>query len=88
MWQHDFMMKQIFISSIFLSENTGRLDWLSRLATQVTILDTHSMLYSGFKMLPCMPINQLNINIYFTGSCHKAKQKQTSETKISNDSEL
>ncbi len=25
MWQHDFMMKQIFFSSIFLSENTGRL---------------------------------------------------------------
>jgi hypothetical protein len=25
MWQHDFMTKQIFISSIFLSENTGRL---------------------------------------------------------------
>jgi hypothetical protein len=25
MWQHDFMMKQIFLSSIFLSENTGRL---------------------------------------------------------------
>jgi hypothetical protein len=22
MWQHDFMMKQIFFSSIFLSENT------------------------------------------------------------------
>ncbi len=25
MWQHDFMMKQIFFSFIFLSENTGRL---------------------------------------------------------------
>ncbi len=25
MWQHDFMMKQIFFSSIFLSENTVRL---------------------------------------------------------------
>ncbi len=25
MWQHDFMMKKIFFSSIFLSENTGRL---------------------------------------------------------------
>jgi hypothetical protein len=25
MWQHDFMMKQIFLSLIFLSENTGRL---------------------------------------------------------------
>jgi hypothetical protein len=24
MWQHDFWMKQIFFSSIFLSENTGR----------------------------------------------------------------
>jgi hypothetical protein len=23
MWQHDFWMKQIFFSSIFLSENTG-----------------------------------------------------------------
>ncbi len=45
-------------------------------------------IYSGFKTLPCMPINQLNINIYFTGSCYEAKLKQTSETKISNDSEL
>ncbi len=25
MWQHDFLMKQIFFSSIFLSENKGRL---------------------------------------------------------------
>jgi hypothetical protein len=25
MWQHDFMTKQIFFSSVFLSENTGRL---------------------------------------------------------------
>jgi hypothetical protein len=25
MWQHDFMMRQIFLGSIFLSENTGRL---------------------------------------------------------------
>ncbi len=25
MWQHDFMIKQIFFSSIFLSENAGRL---------------------------------------------------------------
>jgi hypothetical protein len=25
MWHHDFMMKQIFFSSIFSSENTGRL---------------------------------------------------------------
>ncbi len=25
MWQHDFVMKQIFYSSLFLSENTGRL---------------------------------------------------------------
>ncbi len=25
MWQHDFMMKQIFLSSIFLSENAGQL---------------------------------------------------------------
>jgi hypothetical protein len=25
MWQHDFWMKQIFFSSIFSSENTGRL---------------------------------------------------------------
>jgi hypothetical protein len=25
MWQHDFLMKQIFLSSIFLSENKGRL---------------------------------------------------------------
>jgi hypothetical protein len=25
MWQHDFMMKQIFFSSLFLSENTGQL---------------------------------------------------------------
>jgi hypothetical protein len=25
MWQHDFMTKQIFISSIFLSEKTGLL---------------------------------------------------------------
>jgi hypothetical protein len=29
MWQHDFMMKQIFFSSIFLSENTG---WLVKQA--------------------------------------------------------
>ncbi len=29
MWQHDFMMKQIFFSSIFLSENTG---WLAKQA--------------------------------------------------------
>ncbi len=35
MWQHDFMMKQVFINLIFLSENTGRLP------TWVTILDTH-----------------------------------------------
>jgi hypothetical protein len=25
MWQHDFMMKKTFFSSIFLSENTGQL---------------------------------------------------------------
>jgi hypothetical protein len=25
MWQHDFLMKQIFFSSIFSSENKGRL---------------------------------------------------------------
>ncbi len=25
MWQHDFLMKQIFFGSIFMSENTGRL---------------------------------------------------------------
>ncbi len=25
MWQHDFMTKQIFFSSVFLSKNTGRL---------------------------------------------------------------
>jgi hypothetical protein len=25
MWQHDFMMKQIFFSSLFLSENTAQL---------------------------------------------------------------
>jgi hypothetical protein len=25
MWQHDFLMKQIFISLIFSSENKGRL---------------------------------------------------------------
>ncbi len=25
MWQYDFMITQIFFSSIFLSENTGRL---------------------------------------------------------------
>jgi hypothetical protein len=25
MWQHDFLMKQIFFSLIFLSENKGRL---------------------------------------------------------------
>jgi hypothetical protein len=25
MWQQDFMMKQIFFNSIFLSENNGRL---------------------------------------------------------------
>jgi hypothetical protein len=25
MWQHDFLMKQIFLSSIFLSENKGPL---------------------------------------------------------------
>ncbi len=29
MWQHDFMMKQIFFSSVFPSENTG---WLAKQA--------------------------------------------------------
>jgi hypothetical protein len=43
MWQHDFMMKQIFFSLIFLYENTGQL------ATQVTIPDTHGMCYSEFQ---------------------------------------
>jgi hypothetical protein len=38
MWQHDFMMKQIFFSSILLSENKGRL------SAWITILDTHGIL--------------------------------------------
>ncbi len=38
LWQQDFMMKQIFFSSLFLFENTGRL--VSRLATQATITGT------------------------------------------------
>jgi hypothetical protein len=41
MWQHDFMMKQIFLGLIFCQKTQA--DWQSRLATQVTILDTHGI---------------------------------------------
>jgi hypothetical protein len=38
MWQHDFWMKQIFSSSIFLSENTGQL--AKQVGCPVTIFGT------------------------------------------------
>jgi hypothetical protein len=41
MWQHDFMMKQIFSVRYFCLKTQA--DWLTRLATQVTIPDTHGM---------------------------------------------
>ncbi len=41
MWQHDLLMKQIFFSSTFSSENTGRL--AKQAGYQVMIPDTHGI---------------------------------------------
>ncbi len=46
MWQHDFMMKEIFFGAIFFVWKQA--DWLSRLATRATIPGTHGInLFSG-----------------------------------------
>jgi hypothetical protein len=41
MWQHDFLMKQIFLVRYFHQKTKA--NWLSRLATRVTIPDTHGI---------------------------------------------
>jgi hypothetical protein len=53
MWQHNFMMKQIFFDLIFLSENTGR---LFRQFRQAKFANGGSILSSSqFLLLPQLP---------------------------------